>query len=155
MRLFLSLVLLLVVPIAASADVLFVTVTDKDKDGHKYEKNLRKMTIHMVYSPDRERRLIEFLKTQDLLERQPWLEWRKTKREDDDIVTYHVMTHVDPGFFLLRMLRDSAVDKAFDVDGRASLAAMQALSGDNYQLYSLGSPIIYGPQKDWTGVIKR
>jgi hypothetical protein len=147
MRAFLSLALLFVVPVFASADPLVVTVTDKDKDGKKMEKNRRTITIHMIYSADREKRLIQFLKNQELLEKQPWLEWQKTKRKDNDVVTYQVTTDINPGWLTFRMIRDTEVEKAFVVDGHASLAGMQALSGDNFQLYFLGNPHIYGPKK--------
>lgn len=148
MRTLLSLVLLFAGPAIAFADPLVMTVTNLDEKGKKYEKNLRRMTIQMVHSADLERRLINFLKTHDLFEPQPWRQWQAADRKDGDIVTYTVFLNVTPGFATFRMVTDTAAQKVFVVDGLASIAGMQVLSGDDFQLYTLGREIVFGPRKN-------
>ena len=146
MRSVLSLVLLFAVSAFAFADPLVVTVTDRDEDGNKMPKNLRKLTIVMEHTADREQRLIEFLKTQELVDRQVWRQWT-AKRKDGDIVNYTVYVDVNPGFVKFRMVTDTDVQKVYIVDGHASFAAMRALAGERFQLYTLGDEIVFGRRK--------
>ncbi|MEI7685610.1 MAG: hypothetical protein WCL32_11335 [Planctomycetota bacterium] len=143
MRIILACGLWLMWSAAVWADPLTIKVSDRDIEGEKLVKTVRRLTIQIVHDADRERRLIEFLKTQDLREPQPWLRWNQSKRKDGEVVTYTVFVNVTPGFESFRVIEDSDEVKSFSVVGQASLVSMQAFAGPDFRLKSLGEPILY------------
>lgn len=143
MRPLLASLVVVLLATAASADPLLITCTNRDEDGKKFEKSIHKLTIVMSHTADRERRLIRFLQTQELLENEPWRAWKKDDRKDGDVVNYTVYVTVTPNFVTFRMESDTETEKVFLVDGHASFAGMQALSGDDFRLKSLGDRITY------------
>jgi len=143
MRIILACGFWLVWSAAVGADPLTIKVSDRDVEGEKLVKTVRRLTIQIMHDADRERRLIEFLKTQDLREPQPWLRWNQAKRKDGEVVTYTVFVNVTPGFASFRVIDDSDASKSFVVEGQASLVGMQAFAGPDFRLKSLGDPIVY------------
>lgn len=146
MRSTLATVLILALSSSAFADVVIIAVNRTDEDGKTLPGTQYRLSIVMVYHPDRERRLIEMLKTQQLLEARPWGQWDLNERKEGEIVKYTVYVGATPGFRVFRMVTDTDVEKVYIVEGHASLAAMQAMSGDNFQIKSLGDRILYGPR---------
>lgn len=145
MRTLLTTVFVFALAGGASADPLIITVSDRDADGVKFERNNHRMTVHMIHSPDRERRLIEFLKIQDLLESRPWRLWNQDRKEGDAVV-YSIFVTGNPGYRSLRLIVDAEDEKVFEADGLASFNGMQALAGEQFQLKSLSPRIQYVPR---------